>query len=111
MRKPRRSRYVVPPCSMVGRSYATGRDSRKATAAAVASGVQRARRSATRSSASGVGSTRSIENPPLELYLLSTSGGIGVGRIAQPVAEEIEREDDDEHRHHREHQPGIERDH
>src|SRR3954471_2805464 len=48
---------------MVGRSYSVGRDSRKAMAAAVASGVQRARSSATRSSVDGMLFWRSISPP------------------------------------------------
>ena len=35
---------------------------------------------------------------------------IGVGGVAQPVAEEIERKDGQNDRHDRQHQPGIERD-
>src|SRR5579862_7389896 len=38
---------------------------------------------------------------------LAVTSPIRIGRITQPVAEEVEREDHDDHRHDGQHQPGI----
>src|SRR5687767_1545376 len=50
--------------------------------------------------------------PPRRNYALLGAGhaAVGIGGVAKAVAEEVEGENDDEHRDDREHEPGVERD-